>query len=1395
METQQHSLRAPLCFCKKLASAAFSDEFGLFYECHFLHPNPWQEAADSAKSAKTEKDSEDEPSTSRAISRCNDGKSICGFHIHKDVWDCIWNDKNYDPEELNVCPYFNFTYCAMFNKRNDFEISYPQRPICFCGIPVVARFIHNNLIFECKNYVMDGHQPKCTWHLPAIEVPFEKSRRYTHPVKEQFTEGLLERKPDESREITVKHKIGSDIESTKSSQDNNSDQKDESRNIISNRPRLQEGSMINDRLRRSSRYSEKFDESHGWHHPLKQQRGNYSNVNVKPYSQPRGHWRNSPKIQDFDSDRNRRGNQQYNDASKTDNRYQTLRPHIPSEFKENPSYTRKYTASRNRTLESKASGYEARKRTDESWHSAVPNAARLNYNSNRSDTLSESAPQLNSNNETESEIYKKDVEDVEITDFDGSCALEDDAIPRNSNSGNNAVNNPIENSISENDTIVGPSPSTIPTGVKQINSSTFHSSVENNNLTDVNFFRGDFKPDLGINSTETEDTRSNMPCLKDETFETMSMSSRVTNENGVVNLKTDDTQFINEAFEDESIHGDCHSEIHGTSDPKDFGKKGFPINDIKESNGANSLVYRAEHLHNENLDNSDKITADINDNQLSDLFKLFSVQNDDADGSSSPPHLRLDESMTDDNVTNASGSGSQEDDKVQAFETTIDGGTIADDSNDPMRATSENNELNFVERDNGNNSDILDEVSSNRSHHSKSDLTLGSVDEYSNANNEINKHPDDDDTVEGQVKVDGVSSVIHDNTFLNFGIERPIANKVLGNKSRENDTDLSSESVALEIINVSNENNDTTVLSNNENCPGHVAQNNKEPLDTTEILIVKQDEDGASSQGDSSLYNPGMEDGTKILGIPKLFNEFSNRSESHPSGEFNQSYNACNIDDSTQSQHNVNNDNGEKSNVHQFQNVFKMPLTQNFCISITSGVSQNTQTYLTIHEHCRGNEFAHMLQEVEKLREKVALSEAHNKRLKEENEEFQLNCKKLADEKFHALSNEYEKVRLRCEKLTSEKDEILSQFNMLADANEECNKKNKRLSDENSELLAKNSRLTHEVERLSEKVDSIHTFNDTVSAKNGEHSSSKDMKNTLRNKSDNGEFELENSKGDYEFLLTKYEKAVETIDDLRHRNQENKHQYEETRRQYEEIKRQYEEIKHHYGEIKHEYEHTSYLNVTLVKRIEKCSELSSENERCRKKLAEMRSAHESLEVELAKKNRELNECIEKNRNSQTILKNNNDVLRNELDMLRSQMKSEHHENLTKENNILRDENRKLKADLKDEINRLLGSIASCESEKEKETSMRRSCQKKVMELQTVEANLQDEIDNLKQAMKQRYEENSATFNRCKVCFTGSITHAIVPCHHAALCEKCASDVDRCVVCRGEKKSTIRVYIQ
>ncbi|KAG0266145.1 hypothetical protein BG011_003132 [Mortierella polycephala] len=47
--------------------------------------------------------------------------------------------------------------------------------------------------------------------------------------------------------------------------------------------------------------------------------------------------------------------------------------------------------------------------------------------------------------------------------------------------------------------------------------------------------------------------------------------------------------------------------------------------------------------------------------------------------------------------------------------------------------------------------------------------------------------------------------------------------------------------------------------------------------------------------------------------------------------------------------------------------------------------------------------------------------------------------------------------------------------------------------------------------------------------------------------------------------------------------------------------------------------------------------------------------------------------------------------------------------------------------------------------------------------------------------------------KCRVCYEGILTHAIVPCFHLCTCLECASQLKECVMCRGPKTGVQRIY--
>ncbi|CAB4427587.1 unnamed protein product [Rhizophagus irregularis] len=206
----------PNCFCGLSASPAYSEEFGLLYECHYLHNNPWKEVNEDQSvvsetvNGRASPDSDQSDKTCVASSSIDHSlsssakqidKPVCGYHIHKDAWDSFFDRKyniNAEHQELAICPFFNFTFCAFFDLRNSYPLSHPSPPNCFCGLPVMMRHeFHGKLMFTCPNYLIDGARPKCTWKLWANEVPFQKTNGCTHPLQKQGITRLL----DPSRQI------------------------------------------------------------------------------------------------------------------------------------------------------------------------------------------------------------------------------------------------------------------------------------------------------------------------------------------------------------------------------------------------------------------------------------------------------------------------------------------------------------------------------------------------------------------------------------------------------------------------------------------------------------------------------------------------------------------------------------------------------------------------------------------------------------------------------------------------------------------------------------------------------------------------------------------------------------------------------------------------------------------------------------------------------------------------------------------------------------------------------------------------------------------------------------------------------------------------------------------
>ncbi|CAG8499537.1 11149_t:CDS:2 [Paraglomus occultum] len=202
------NLDIPQCFCQLDASFAYSEEFGLLYECHWMHhkvedgksEEPSEERTDDNDAKSTEQVPENESlitgnESSDINTKSSKSDYVCGFHVHKDAWDSFLAGE-IDPRhpELSVCPYFNYTFCVFFEERNTYKLAFPPTPKCHCGFPVTIRYSHTHFkyMFGCEFYPIDGAKPKCDWHAWAISVAFPKPVDSIHPLTNQIPANVLE---------------------------------------------------------------------------------------------------------------------------------------------------------------------------------------------------------------------------------------------------------------------------------------------------------------------------------------------------------------------------------------------------------------------------------------------------------------------------------------------------------------------------------------------------------------------------------------------------------------------------------------------------------------------------------------------------------------------------------------------------------------------------------------------------------------------------------------------------------------------------------------------------------------------------------------------------------------------------------------------------------------------------------------------------------------------------------------------------------------------------------------------------------------------------------------------------------------------------------------------------
>ncbi|CAJ0823527.1 3624_t:CDS:2, partial [Entrophospora sp. SA101] len=155
----------------------------------------------SGKETVEEKDVLYNPSTTETMdndgddgSDCSKSKEnkICAFHVHQPIWNemCRGESLNNNHPELNTCPFFNFTFCVIFNTITEFPINIPAVPRCYCGKPIVLRRIirrHNKgkWFMSCASYQIPGARPKCAWFEWANKVLYDKKDQSNISISEE----------------------------------------------------------------------------------------------------------------------------------------------------------------------------------------------------------------------------------------------------------------------------------------------------------------------------------------------------------------------------------------------------------------------------------------------------------------------------------------------------------------------------------------------------------------------------------------------------------------------------------------------------------------------------------------------------------------------------------------------------------------------------------------------------------------------------------------------------------------------------------------------------------------------------------------------------------------------------------------------------------------------------------------------------------------------------------------------------------------------------------------------------------------------------------------------------------------------------------------------------------
>ncbi|KAI8378010.1 uncharacterized protein BYT42DRAFT_605547 [Radiomyces spectabilis] len=111
-----------------------------------------------------------------------------------------------------------------------------------------------------------------------------------------------------------------------------------------------------------------------------------------------------------------------------------------------------------------------------------------------------------------------------------------------------------------------------------------------------------------------------------------------------------------------------------------------------------------------------------------------------------------------------------------------------------------------------------------------------------------------------------------------------------------------------------------------------------------------------------------------------------------------------------------------------------------------------------------------------------------------------------------------------------------------------------------------------------------------------------------------------------------------------------------------------------------------------------------------------------------------------------------------------------------------------------EVQQLRSRQKQMDDKLSEEIDLRKSCQKKVVELDDFVNHMLLKQDELSEENEQCKEKLAYKDSKCRVCFQENIEFALIPCYHCAYCKDCAEKLKECAVCRTPKFTVQRIYL-